>query len=124
VKGRDYASYILTAAFGELTKHEKIFRYFVRCINLYGKLCFGRSIPSLGARPVHLIIKMIKWIRTSRLCVRCINLFGKLCFGRSVLIAHKVFLKSFCKSQFPQKSVNLFLMLVIVKNKSTNLWGG
>ena len=29
----------------------------------------------------------------------------------------------FCKSQFPHKSVNLFLILVIVNDKFTDLWG-
>ena len=29
------------------------------------------------------------------------------------LISHKVFLKSFCKSQFPHKPVNVFFILVI-----------
>ena len=32
----------------------------------------------------------------------------------SVLISHKVFLKSFCKSQFPHKSVNLFFIIATV----------
>ena len=36
---------------------------------------------------------------------------------RYKLISHKVFLKSFCKSQFPHKSVNLFFILVIVMDK-------
>ena len=31
-----------------------------------------------------------------------------------VLISQKVFIKSFCKSQFPHKSVNLFFILVII----------
>ena len=39
------------------------------------------------------------------------------------LISHKVFLKSFYKSQFPHKSVILFFTLVIVKDKSTDLSG-
>jgi len=38
-------------------------------------------------------------------------------------ISHKVLLKPFCKSQFPHKSVNLFFILVIVKDKLTDLWG-
>ena len=33
------------------------------------------------------------------------------------------FLKSFCKSQFPHKSVNSFSISVIVKDRLTNLWG-
>ena len=41
----------------------------------------------------------------------------------SDLISHKVFLKSFCKSQFPHKSVNLFFILVIMKDELTDLWG-
>ena len=34
-----------------------------------------------------------------------------------------VFVKSFCKSQFPHKSVNLFVILVMIKDKLTDLWG-
>ena len=36
----------------------------------------------------------------------------------------KVFMKSFCKSQFPHKSVNLFIVLVIIKDKLMDLWEG
>ena len=43
--------------------------------------------------------------------------------GSAILIWQKVFMNSFCKSQFPQKSINLFCMLVIMKDKSTDLWG-
>ena len=32
-------------------------------------------------------------------------------------------IKSFNKRQFPHKSVNLFLILVMIKDKSTDLWG-
>jgi hypothetical protein len=32
-----------------------------------------------------------------------------------------VFLKSFCKSRLPNKFVNLFFMLVMVKDKLTDL---
>ena len=38
-------------------------------------------------------------------------------------ISHKVFLKSFCISQFPHKFVNSFCTSVIVKDKLTDLWG-
>ena len=38
-------------------------------------------------------------------------------------ISHKVLIKSFCKSQFPHKSVNLFFILIIIKDKLTNLCG-
>jgi len=38
------------------------------------------------------------------------------------LISHKVFVKSFCKSQFPHKFVNFFI-LVIMKDKVTDLCG-
>ena len=41
-----------------------------------------------------------------------------------VLIPHKAFVKLFCKSLFPHKSVNLFSLLVIVKDGLTDLWGG
>ena len=39
-------------------------------------------------------------------------------------ITHRAPLMSLCKSQFPHKSVNLFFILVIVKDKFTDLWGG
>ena len=39
------------------------------------------------------------------------------------LISHKMFLKSFCKSRFPHKFVNLFFISAVVKDKLTNLWG-
>ena len=38
-------------------------------------------------------------------------------------ISHKVVLTSIFKSRFPHKSVNLFFILVIVKDKLTDLWG-
>ena len=38
-------------------------------------------------------------------------------------ISQKVFIKSFFKSQFPHKSVNLPFTITIVKNKSTHLCG-
>ena len=41
-----------------------------------------------------------------------------------VFIPHIEFFQSFRKSQFPHKSVNLFFILVIVKDKLTDLWGG
>ena len=37
-------------------------------------------------------------------------------------ISHTVFLKSFRKSQFPQKSVDLFFILVIAKDRLPDLW--
>ena len=40
---------------------------------------------------------------------------------RGIFISHRVFLKLFCKSQFPHKSVNLFFILVIIKDKLTDL---
>ena len=48
-----------------------------------------------------------------------------LCFGRSShkLISHKVLSKSFCKSQFPHRFVNLFFIPVIVKDALTDLCG-
>ena len=38
-------------------------------------------------------------------------------------ISQKVFIKFFCKSQFRHKSVNLFFILVIIKDTSTDLCG-
>jgi hypothetical protein len=42
-----------------------------------------------------------------------------LCPG---FISHKVFSESVCRSQFPEKSVNLFFILVKAKDKLTDLW--
>ena len=39
------------------------------------------------------------------------------------IISHEVFMKSFLGSQFPQKSVNIFFISVIVKDKLTDSWG-
>ena len=44
--------------------------------------------------------------------------------GLGKLISQKVFLKSFCKCQFPHEFVNVFFILVIEKNKLTDVWGG
>jgi len=41
----------------------------------------------------------------------------------STFISHKGILKSLCKSQFPHKFVNVFFILLIVKDKLTDLWG-
>ena len=43
--------------------------------------------------------------------------------GRPDLIPKKVFIKSFCTSQFLHKFVNDFFMIVIMKDKLTNLSG-
>ena len=48
---------------------------------------------------------------------------GSGVWERYKFISHKVFLKSFCKSQFPHNSVNLFFILVIVKDKLTDFLG-
>ena len=42
---------------------------------------------------------------------------------RTALISHEVFLKSFCKRQFPHKSVNQSLIMTNIKNKLTDLCG-
>ena len=40
-----------------------------------------------------------------------------------VFISHKVFIKSYRKSQSPHKSVDLFFILVLAKDELTDLWG-
>ena len=42
--------------------------------------------------------------------------------ARTVLISLKRFMKPFCESRFPHRSVNLFFILVILKNKLRDLW--
>jgi len=140
-----------------------------------------------GARPVHQIISMIKWIRTSRLSIKnslcagegrpgykaearvtpeevlavvrekldqvlpmscfvgegasnvlfcrgrvppvssfdarggACGLEGEARPGASNVISHTVFLKSFCRSQLPHKSVNLSFTITNIKNKLTDL---
>ena len=44
-------------------------------------------------------------------------------FLTPTLISHQVFFKIVRRSQFPQKSVNLFLILMIAKDNLTDLWG-
>ena len=44
------------------------------------------------------------------------NRLAKPCSVNRELISHKAFSKSFCKSQFSQKSVNSFYVLVIMTN--------
>ena len=41
----------------------------------------------------------------------------------NILVSQKVFIKSFCKSQFPHKSVNFIFILVIIKDDLANLCG-
>ena len=45
------------------------------------------------------------------------------CVQQYYLISHKVFIKSFCKSQFPQRYVNLSFIIANIKNKLKNLCG-
>jgi hypothetical protein len=56
--------------------------------------------------------------------VGVIRAFSSVRVEHADAISHKVCLKSFCKNQFPHKFVNLFFVLVIVKDKLTDLWGG
>ena len=39
-----------------------------------------------------------------------------------MLISQRVFIKSFCKRQFPHKSGNLSFIITTIKNKLTDLW--
>ena len=45
---RDLASQIMVTAFGELNDQQKLFRYFVRCTNLFSKLALGRNQKALS----------------------------------------------------------------------------
>ena len=44
-----------------------------------------------------------------------------VCMWFMLFISQKVFVKSFCKSQFPHKFVNLFFTSAKVKDKLTHL---
>ena len=46
----------------------------------------------------------------------CVNTDG-------LLISQKVFIKSFCNSRFPHKSVNLSFIITNIKNKLTDVCG-
>ena len=41
----------------------------------------------------------------------------------SEMISLKVFLKSFCRSKFPHKFVDIFFRLKMIKDKLTDVWG-
>ena len=55
--------------------------------------------------------------------------FGKVSGWRGAggwtrnIFSHKVFTNSFCKSQFPQKSVNVSFVIADIKNELTDLCG-
>ena len=52
------------------------------------------------------------------------NLAGSAVSCRSgAFISYKVFIKSFCESKFPHKSVILFFVITYIKNKLTDLCG-
>jgi len=73
-----------------------------------------------GTRPVHLIITMMKWIRTSRLS-KTNSLDGRP-WRRSATRRRGGAARSAPpKSQFPQKIVNLFFIVVIIKDTLTDL---
>ena len=45
----------------------------------------------------------------------------KVACSKCRFVSHKVFIESFCESGFPHKSVNLFCILVIIKDKLTDV---
>ena len=45
-------------------------RFFFQLLNIVGRLPGKGNSDSHGARPVHLIITMIRWIRTSMLSIK------------------------------------------------------
>ena len=49
IRGRmqDYAGWILNAPLGDLNAEQKVVRYFIRCLNMYGRLALGRNQNSL-----------------------------------------------------------------------------
>jgi len=72
---------------------------------------------ALAVGLVHLIITMIKWIRTSRLSIK-----KSLCWGMGRALAVGLVLPERTLVQAPQAD-NLIFSLVIVNNKLTILWG-
>ena len=55
--------------------------------------------------------------------ISALKMWAKPARGDEVSSLTHFSIKSFCKSQFPHKSVNLFFTLLIVKDKLTDLWG-
>ena len=51
------------------------------------------------------------------------NFFSRFITGCHHLISQKMFIKSFCRSHFPHKSVNLFFISVMMKDELTSLCG-
>ena len=66
-------------------------------------------------------LKMLRVISRARQVVVNGELLGD--FDQVQPYLTQSLLKSFCKSQLPQKIVNLFFILVIVKDKLTDMWG-
>jgi len=60
--------------------------------------------------------KAILWPSLSNMCHIRLKAQG----ARVNLISHQAFLKSFCKSQFPHKSANLFSVSVTIKDTLTD----
>jgi len=50
-------------------------------------------------------------------------LFARVREGTCRFISQKVLTQSFCKNQFPHKSVNLLSIVIDVQNKLTDLYG-
>ena len=70
---------------------------------------------------------MLGWRRFLRILISRIAVIGKPSFSLSiltcetVLISQNVLIKSFFKNKFPHKTVKVFLILVIIKDKLTDL---
>ena len=88
---------------------------------LIGSLEFTLSPTLYWKKNVEIPLKRRGWMKSALLQERSeCKLFNLDC---RMFISHKVFLKSFCKSQFQHRFVNSFFILVIVKGTLTDLWG-
>jgi len=56
-------------------------------------------------------------------CMRSLATRASSRYSATTPPLHNVFLKSFGKSRLPQRCVDLFFILVLVKDKLSNLWG-
>jgi len=79
-----------------------------------------------GFKCFNMKAKDIIWPRLSYMCHICEKLGVPSLVPRVSprdFISHTVFIKSFCKSQLPHKSVNVSFIITDIKNKLTDLCG-
>ena len=91
-------------------------------LSLSLRLCLSRSLASSLSPPPLPPFRAPHMTRARQAGGAGVTRVGERGGGRR-FISQKVFQKSFCKSQFPHKSVNLSFIITDTKNKLTNLYG-